>query len=100
DLNADGFPDLVVTPFQHIRVLLNSTANTPLPPAGTALDKAIGAGSRHSYSFYTPEGTLASISLSGPGSAVLHFSSSSTISIPSGREMRNVTARTLSSIAA
>lgn len=100
DLNVDGFSDLVVTPFKDVRVLLNSTATPAPPPGGTAMDKTIGAAGNHSDSFYTPDGTLTTVSLSGPGSAVLHFASSSTISIPNGRDTRNVTARTLSTISA
>ena len=100
DLNGDGLPDLIVTPYHNVRVLLNSTGSITPPPPSNGLDKTIGAGGTRSYSFYTPEGTFTTITLSGPGSAVLRFASSSTISIPNGRGTRRVTALILSGIAA
>jgi hypothetical protein len=98
DLNGDGKPDLVVTPHGGVRVLLNTTGTVTPPSVGNGLDRTLGAGGSHSTSFYTPEGTQVTISLSGPGSATLHFSSSTTISLPNTGQ--RVQALTLSDIAA
>ena len=99
DLNGDGKPDLVVTPHGGVRVLLNTTGSTVTPPpVGNSLDRTLGAGSPRSTSFYTPEGTLVTVSLSGPGSATLHFASSTQITLPNRAEQ--VTALTLSDIGA
>ena len=100
DLNADGRPDIIATPNGGVRVILNSTGTmTPAPPSG-ASDVTIGAGGTRSLAFFAPDGTKAQVSLQGPGAATLHFSSTTTIQIPSGRTTRPVTAMQLSSITA
>ena len=100
DLTGDGRPDLIATPNGGVRIILNSTGMVTPLPAGGASDQTIGSGGPHAFQFYAPDGTKALISLKGPGAATLHFSSASTIQIPSGRGTRQVQALRLSSIAA
>ncbi|HEY8748984.1 MAG TPA: VCBS repeat-containing protein [Tepidisphaeraceae bacterium] len=99
DFNSDGRLDLLETPYSGIRILLNTTGTVTPPPSGSGLDKTLGAGSGKSFSFYTPEGTFTNISLSGPGSATLHFTASGTVDLPNGRGVRTIKALTLSDIA-
>jgi hypothetical protein len=97
DMNGDGAPDLVV-PSGGIKVYLNSNSPvTPIPP-GPPSDQTIGTGSARSFSFYASDGTLATVTLQGPGTATLHFSGSNSITIPSGPNFVQVTARQLASI--
>ena len=100
DFNSDGRLDLMVTPYSGARVLMNTTGSVTPPPVGTGLDKTLGAGNPKSFTFYTPEGTKATVSLSGPGSATLHFSDSGTVDLPDGRGTRTVTSLTIADIAA
>lgn len=90
DVNSDGRLDLLVTPYTGLRVLLNTSGTVPPPPAGTGLDKTLGAGNGKSFTFYTPEATLTTVSLGGRGSATLHFSDSGTVQIPNGTGTRTV----------
>jgi hypothetical protein len=96
DLNGDGKPDLAVTPRGGVRVLLNTTGTVTPPPSGNGLDRTLGSGNPRSFMFYTPEGTQATVSLSGPGAARLHFSSSTTITLATNGQ--RVDALTLSDI--
>jgi len=100
DFNGDGKPDLAVTPFGGLRILLNSTGTVTPPPIGPGSEQTIGAGGPRAFRFYTPDGTIATISLQGPGAATLHFTSSQTITVPSGRNFVQVTALQLANIAA
>jgi hypothetical protein len=97
DMNGDGAPDLVV-PSGGIKVYLNSNVTaTPTPP-GPPSDQTIGAGALRSFSFYASDGTLATVTLQGPGDATLHFAGSNTITIPSGPNFIQVTAEQLAGI--
>jgi hypothetical protein len=98
DFNLDGRLDLILTPYSGIRVLLNTTGTVTPPPSGAGLDKTLGAGGPKSFSFYTPEGTFATVSLAGAGSATLNFSASGTVDLPNGRGVRTVKSLTLSDV--
>ena len=100
DLNGDGRPDLIATPNGGVRVILSGGGTVTPPPAGSGSDQTIGGGGPRSIQFFAPDGTKAQVSLKGPGAATLHFSSASTIEIPSGRGTRQVEALALSSITA
>ena len=96
DFNADGLSDLAV-PSGGIKVYLNSGAGTPMAPSGPS-QVTIGAGASRSSTFYTIDGTRATVTLQGPGTATLGFSGSSTISIPSGAKFADVTGEQLAGI--
>ena len=98
DLNGDGRPDLVVTPAGGVRVSLNSGAASTPGPSGGSVDKTLSAGGARSFGFTSLDGTRAIISLSGPGTAMLHFSSSATIQVKSGRNLVSTEALQLASI--
>ena len=100
DLNGDGKLDLVATPYLGVRVLLNTTGTVPPPTTGSGTDQTIGEGGPRSSRFYTPDGTLTTIALNGPGAAQLHFSSSTSISIPQAKSSLEVTGLQLASITA
>lgn len=96
DFNGDGLSDIVV-PSGGIKVYINSGAGGLTTPAGPT-QQTIEAGAGNSYSFFATDGTRATVSIQGPGTATIDFSGSSTISIPSGSNFANVTAELLSGI--
>ena len=73
---------------------MTATPAQPGPPS----DQTIGAGALHSFSFYASDGTLATVTLQGPGDATLHFSGSDTITVPSGPNFMQVISEQLTSI--
>lgn len=97
DFNGDGRPDLAVTPFAGFKILLNSGQTVPTPTPGGPFDHTIDGGAARSFQFYTTDGTLARVSLLGPGSATLHFSGSIPIT-RAGQAVANTTALELASI--
>jgi len=74
DFNNDGLPDIVVIRGGAFRVLLNTSNTTPTPPGtpGT-VDLTIGAGGSKSINFSEAHGVKATVSLSGPGLAVVRL---------------------------
>lgn len=96
DFNGDGLSDIAV-PSGGIKVYINGGTGGLASPTGPS-QQTIGSGARNSYSFYATDGTRATLSIQGPGTATIDFSGSSTISIPSGSNFANVTAEDLSGI--
>lgn len=96
DFNGDGLSDIAV-PSGGIKVYINGDTGGLATPTGPT-QQTIGSGAANSYSFYATDGTRATVSIQGPGTATIDFSGSSTISIPSGSNFANVTAEDLSGI--
>jgi len=96
DFTGDGLSDLAV-PSGGIKVYINRGSVTPAAPSGPT-QVTIGAGAGGSSSFYSIDGTRATVAIQGPGSATLDFSGSATISIPSGSTFAQVTGEQLAGI--
>ncbi|HEX4795260.1 MAG TPA: VCBS repeat-containing protein [Humisphaera sp.] len=74
DLNNDGSPDILLVSGGGFRVLLNTSNTTPTPPGtpGT-VDLTIGSGGTKSIKFAEAHGLTGTVSLSGPGTAVVRL---------------------------
>jgi hypothetical protein len=96
DFNGDGLSDIAV-PSGGIKVYINGVSVTPSTPTGPS-QVTIGSGAGNSTSFYAIDGTRATVSIQGPGTATIDFAGSTTISIPSGSNFANVTGEQLSGI--
>ena len=96
DLNGDGLPDLVV-PSAGVKTYLNSGGISQGITSG-ATQQTIGAGAPRSYTFFATDGTRTTISLQGPGTATLDFSSSQLITLPTAPTGTPVPGRQLSAI--
>ncbi|HEY2589711.1 MAG TPA: VCBS repeat-containing protein [Tepidisphaeraceae bacterium] len=97
DFNGDGMSDITV-PSGGVKVFLNAGGNIAPPPPSGPSEQTIGGGGKRTFSFYALDGTFATATLNGPGTATLDFSGSSTIQLPTPTGTKPVLGQQISGI--
>ncbi|HZL34245.1 MAG TPA: VCBS repeat-containing protein [Tepidisphaeraceae bacterium] len=72
DFNGDGKTDVAVISTYGTHILLAGSSAAP-PPNPSVLDATLGGGGSRTLTYLDAGGARATLSLAGPGSAVVHF---------------------------